>query len=58
MKSKRGRISRSSNQSKRSENTEEKGRESTKLTSTPKHQRSVEVFRSHQLLQKFYKRLC
>ena len=57
MESKRGRISRSSNQSKRSGNAEGKSGESTKLAGTPKHQKSAEVFRFRQLLQKIYKRL-
>ena len=57
MESKRGRISGSSNWSKRGGNAKEEDGGSTKLAGTLKCQRSTEVFRSHQLLQKIYKRL-
>ena len=56
MESKRGRISGSSNRSKRDGNAEGKSGESTKLAGTPKHQGSAEVFRPCQLLQKIYKK--
>jgi len=57
MESKRGRISGSSDWSKRGGNVKGKGRRSTKLASTQKHQRGAKVPGPSQLLQKVYKGL-
>ena len=58
MKSKRSRISGSSNQPKGGGNATGKGEESTKLASTQECQRSTKISRPCQLLQKVYKGLC
>ena len=57
MKSKRSRISGSSNWSKRGRDAERKSRRSVKLARTQKDQRDAKVLGSSQLLQKIYKGL-
>ena len=57
MESKRGRISGSSNQSKRGRNTEGESEKSTKLAGTQKYQRGTKILGPSQLLQMVHKGL-
>ena len=49
-----GGISRSSNRTKESRNTEGKGKRSSKLANAEEHKRGAKIPRTHQLLQVIY----